>query len=198
VDVMLDIEAIAEHRKYNGIRVNLIGVIKNTKTPFSIDFGVGDVIVPAPAKRELPVILPEFEKPEVLTYSFESIIAEKFDAIISRMELTGRMKDFYDIYYLASTSDFEGRKVQEAIFETLQNRGTPYEKDTLIKVAHLSEDKDIMKRWNIFCRKTLGIDLSFTEVMELLLKFLIPPYIAIITESESLLEWRADVKEYAK
>ncbi len=88
------LERIAEHRKYSGIRANLAGFIKNTRTPFSVDFGVGDVVVPPPAKRLLPVLLPDFEQPEVLTYSLESIIAEKFDAIISRMELTSRMKDF--------------------------------------------------------------------------------------------------------
>lgn len=58
----------------------------------------------------------------MLTYSLETTITEKFDAIISRMELTSRMKDFFDIYYLATSNNFEGRKLQEAIFETLENK----------------------------------------------------------------------------
>jgi len=61
-------ELIAEHREYNGVRINLIGIIKNTRTPFSVDFGVGDVVVPPPAKRLLPVLLTDFENPEVFTY----------------------------------------------------------------------------------------------------------------------------------
>jgi len=109
------LEPIAEQREYNGIRVNMIGYIKSTKTPFSIDIGVGDVVVPQPSKMELPVLLDDFERPNVLTYSLETTIAEKFDAIISRMELTSRMKDFFDIYYLASTNNFEGRKLQEIL-----------------------------------------------------------------------------------
>lgn len=190
------LEPIAEHREYNGIRVNLIGLIKNTKTPFSIDFGVEDVVVPAPSKRMLPTLLSDFEKPEVLTYSLESTIAEKFDAIISRMELTGRMKDFFDIYYLASTCDFEGRKLQEAIYETLQNRGTPYEHNSLGQILNLSSDKDMIKRWNVFCKKVLRLNLDFDDVLELIVKFLIPPYNAIINENECFNIWKSNNKEY--
>ena len=69
-------------KEYHGIRVNLIGIIGRTKTPFSIDFGVGDIIVPSSVERTLPVLLKEFEEPNVLTYSLESTVAEKLDAII--------------------------------------------------------------------------------------------------------------------
>ncbi len=93
-----------------------MGLMGKTKTPFSIDFGVGDTIVPVPVIRILLVLLDGFEKPEILTYSLESTISEKLDAIVRFMELTGRMKDFYDIYYIATSFDFEGRKVQEAIY----------------------------------------------------------------------------------
>lgn len=62
-----NLQLIAEQRTYNGIRANLLGFIKNTRTPFSVDFGVGDVVLPLPLKRVLPVLLPDFEQPEVLT-----------------------------------------------------------------------------------------------------------------------------------
>lgn len=133
-----------------------------------------------------------FEKPEVLTYSLESTIAEKFDAIISRMELIGRMKDFFDIYYLASTCDFEGRKLQEAIYETLQNRGTPYERDTLEQVKELAKNKDILIRWNSFCMKTFELDFNFDEVIEILVKFIMPVYQAILNENECFMVWNKD------
>ncbi|NLK65776.1 MAG: nucleotidyl transferase AbiEii/AbiGii toxin family protein [Tissierellia bacterium] len=118
------LETINEIRKYKGIRVYLTGFIGKVKIPFSIDFGVGDVVIPSPVERILLVILPEFEKPNILTYSLESTVSEKLDAIISLMEATSRMKDFFDIYYLATTFDFDGRKLQEAIYETVTNRGT--------------------------------------------------------------------------
>ena len=92
------LEEISEIKEYHGIRVNLMGIMGKTKTPFSIDFGVGDIIIPSPVERMLPVILPDFEEPEVLTYSLESTVSEKLDAIISLMEATGRMKDFYILF----------------------------------------------------------------------------------------------------
>lgn len=191
-------EPIAEHREYNGVRVNLIGFIKNTRTPFSVDFGVGDVVVPPPKKRILPVLLSGFESPEVMVYSLESTISEKFDAILSRMELTGRMKDFFDIYYLASAFDFEGRKLQEALFETLQNRGTPYEKDSLQQIEKLLHNKEILVRENSFCKKTLKMQLDFGEVLKLLIKLITPPYEAIVNEKECFYNWNAEKKEYFK
>jgi len=191
-----DTEVIAEHRKYNGVRVNLIGFIKNTRTPFSIDFGIGDVVVPPPSKQTLPVLLSDFEKPGVLTYSLESIIAEKFDAIISHMELSSRMKDFFDIYYLASTCNFEGRKLQEALFETLQNRGTPFERDLLEQLEGLLNDKDMITRWNSFGRKILKLHLDLSEVLELIVRFIKPPFEAMLNEDECFEAWNAKMKAY--
>ncbi len=192
------LEPIAEQREYNGIRVSMIGHIQNTNTPFSIDIGVGDIVVPPPIRMALPVLLNDFEKPNVLTYSLETTIAEKFDAIISRMELTSRMKDFFDIYYLANTNNFEGRKLQESIFETLENRHTVYEKDSLIKVSNLVNDKEMILRWNSFCRKTLKIDLDFKEVILGIVKFIEIPFKAILEEDETFYIWDHEKKQYVK
>lgn len=189
-------EIISEIKEYHGFRVNLIGLIGNTKTPVSIDFGVGDVIVPSAVSRILPVLLPEFEKPEVLTYSLESTIAEKVDAIITLMELTGRMKDFYDIYYLATTFDFEGRKLQEAIYETLSNRGTPYEIDSIKILERLAQNEDIQKRWSIFCKKVLKFELDLDSVIHNVIEFLQPPYESIVNENEFFGVWSSKECKY--
>ena len=112
-------EEISPQRKYHGISTQIIAQIKNVRVPFNVDIGVGDIIVPRAEERTINTQLPDFEAPVIKTYSLESTIAEKFDAILQRFELTGRMKDFYDIYYLSRTFDFEGAKLQAAIFETL-------------------------------------------------------------------------------
>ena len=190
------LEVISELKEYHGIRVNLIGIIGRTRTPFSIDFGVGDIIVPSPVERTLPVLLPGFEKPKVLTYSFESTVAEKLDAIISLMEATGRMKDFYDIYYLATTFDFEGRKLQEAIYETLSNRGTPSETDSVAVITRLVKDDKIQKRWDNFCKKILKHELSFTDVVDVIIDFTLPPYQSVIKENEFFKSWSHKDRKY--
>ena len=176
----------------------MIGHIGNTKTPFSIDIGVGDVVVPPPSRMSLPVLLDDFESPNVLTYSLESTVAEKFDAIITRMELTSRMKDFFDIYYLANTVDFDGRKLQEAIFETLQNRYTAYEHDSLSKINNLINDKDMVSRWKLFCKNIIRFDLEFEDVLLDIIKFVEVPYKAILAEEETFKFWNHKEKLYEK
>ena len=99
---------IAVAKKYAGIGASLVARIKNTKTPLNIDFGVGDVIVPKYEKRKIPTQLEDFSAPAVNTYSLETTIAEKIDAILNLMEFSSRMKDYYDIYYLANKFDFDG------------------------------------------------------------------------------------------
>lgn len=191
-----NLELINEFKKYHGIRANLIGSIGRTRTPFSIDFGVGDVIIPSAIERTLPVLLPEFEKPTVLTYSLESTIAEKLDAIIVLMEASGRMKDFYDIYYLATTFNFEGRKLQEAIYETLSNRDTPHEADSIIVIKRLTDDKEIQNRWDNFCGKILKYELDFNDVVDIIIDIILPPYDAMINGNKLFKNWSYQDKNY--
>ncbi|NLJ95760.1 MAG: nucleotidyl transferase AbiEii/AbiGii toxin family protein [Clostridiales bacterium] len=193
---IIKLEKISEVKDYHGIRANLLGVIGRTQTPFSIDFGVGDIIVPSPVERTISVLLPEFEKPNVLTYTLESTVAEKIDAIISLMEATGRMKDFYDIYYLATSFDFEGRKLQEAIYETLTNRNTPYEKDSVAVIERLADNKEIQKRWNNFCKKVLKYELDLEIVINTIIDFTLPPFEKIIEEDEFFKNWKYRDRKY--
>ena len=118
-----EIAPIAVAKKYAGIGVSLVARIKNTRTPFSIDFGVGDVIVPKHEKRKIPTQLDDFPSPTVNTYSLETTIAEKIDAILSLMEFSSRMKDYYDIYSLANRFDFDGATLTKALEKTFKNRG---------------------------------------------------------------------------
>lgn len=118
-----EIAPIAVAKKYAGIGVSLVARIKNTRTPFSIDFGVGDVIVPKQEKRKIPTQLDDFPSPKVNTYSLETTIAEKIDAILSLMEFSSRMKDYYDIYSLANRFDFDGATLTKALEKTFKNRG---------------------------------------------------------------------------
>ena len=112
---------IAVAKKYAGIGASLVARIKNTKTPFGIDFGVGDIIVPRQEKRKIPTQLDGFEAPTVNTYSLETTVAEKLDAILSLMEFSSRMKDYYDLYYLANKFDFDGATLTEALQKTFEN-----------------------------------------------------------------------------
>ena len=182
-------EEISPQRKYHGISTQIIGQIKNVRVPFNVDIGVGDIIVPKAEERRINTQLPDFEKPVIKTYSLESTIAEKFDAILQRFELTGRMKDFYDIYYLARTFDFEGAKLRAAIFETLKKRETPYDRDSFKRILALSEDDDMQKRWSYFLKNLKDDTLEFAVVIKEMQKFLEPVFDAIVDEEEWKKNW---------
>lgn len=182
-------EEISPQRKYHGISTQIIGQIKNVRVPFNVDIGVGDIIVPKAEERRINTQLPDFEKPVIKTYSLESTIAEKFDAILQRFELTGRMKDFYDIYYLARTFDFEGTKLRAAIFETLKKRETPYDRDSFKRILALSEDEDMQKRWRYFLKNIKDGTLEFAVVIKEMQKFLEPVFDAIVDEEEWKKNW---------
>ena len=182
-------EEISPQRKYHGISTQIIGQIKNVRVPFNVDIGVGDIIVPKAEERKINTQLPDFEKPVIKTYSLESTIAEKFDAILQRFELTGRMKDFYDIYYLARTFDFEGAKLRAAIFETLKKRETPYDRDSFKRILALSEDEDMQKRWRYFLKNMKDDTLEFAVVIKEMQIFLEPVFDAIVDEEEWKKNW---------
>jgi len=87
--------------------VRLQGNLGNARVSLQIDIGFGDVIVPGPSKIKYPVLL-DFPLPELYGYSMESVIAEKFEAMIKRGILNSRMKDFCDIWMLSRTFNFQG------------------------------------------------------------------------------------------
>ena len=122
----LSVTPITEFKKYHGVNVSILAFLDRTKIPISIDIGFGDVIVPEKAEMDFPVLLSD-EVPRVYAYSFESSIAEKFEAIVSLAYDNSRFKDYDDLYVLAHTHDFAGTVLADARKETFENRHTSME-----------------------------------------------------------------------
>ncbi|MBU9744942.1 nucleotidyl transferase AbiEii/AbiGii toxin family protein [Lachnospiraceae bacterium ASD3451] len=186
-----DIAPIAVAKKYAGIGASIVARIKNTKTPFSIDFGVGDVIVPKQEKRKIPTQLDDFNAPVVNTYSLETTIAEKIDAILSLMEFSSRMKDYYDIYYLANKFDFDGKVLTEALKETFENRGHAFTIEQFEQVIDFAEDSAMQKKWKAFCRKIDAKTDNFSTVLKTIKAFLTKPFTSAVEGKEFTEKWSA-------
>ena len=187
-----DIAPIAVAKKYAGIGVSLVARIKNTKTPFSIDFGVGDVIVPKQEKRKIPTQLDGFTAPTVNTYSLETTIAEKIDAILSLMEFSSRMKDYYDIYYLANKFDFDGATLTEALRKTFENRGHTFTAEQFEQVMAFDSDETMQKKWNAFVRKIAAKTDNYGTVLRMIKEFLTEPFTAAILNGKFTKSWSAN------
>ena len=193
-----DITPIAVAKKYAGIGVSLVARIKNTKTPFSIDFGVGDVIVPKQEKRKIPTQLDDFTAPTINTYSLETTIAEKIDAILSLMEFSSRMKDYYDIYYLASKFDFDGVTLTKALQKTFENRGHTFTTEQFEQVMAFDSDEAMQKKWKAFARK---IDIKtddYSTVLKTISAFLAKTFTAAIKDNEFTEKWSAAENQWKK
>ena len=184
-----DIAPIAAAKKYAGIGVSLVSRIKNTKTPFNIDFGVGDVIVPKQEKRKIPTQLEDFTAPTVNTYSLETTIAEKIDAILSLMEFSSRMKDYYDIYYLANKFDFDGATLTEALRKTFENRGHTFTAEQFEQVMAFDSDDAMQKKWKAFARKIDTKTDDYSTVLKVIKNFLVQPFLSAIKETEFTEKW---------
>jgi len=184
-----DYEDIAEQQKYPGIRVNLITKIKNTRTHISMDFAVGDKIIPEIQKRKINTILDDFKKVELLSYPLETIISEKLHAIVSRMELTSRMKDFYDINYLVNNYSFEAQLIKEAVINTFSYRESSLNNRTVENILRLGDDPKISRRWINFCRNIVNEELYFEKILKLIVEFLNPPLQAAVNNNEINSTW---------
>lgn len=185
-------QPIALQRKYHGVSTQITGFIKNVRVPFNVDIGVGDIIVPGAERRAIQTQLEGYTQPAVLTYSLESTVAEKFDAILQRFELTGRMKDFYDIFYLSRTFDFDGAKLQSAIQQTLHNRGTTYGKDSFDHIFALADYPEMHTKWRYFLRSLGNSELDFTAVIQEISAFLLPVWQKMMAEEPMTGVWYAE------
>lgn len=186
-----DIAPIAVAKKYAGIGASIVARIKNTRTPFSIDFGVGDVIVPKQKKRKIPTQLSDFTAPVVNTYSLETTIAEKIDAILSLMEFSSRMKDYYDIYYLANKFDFDGEVLTEALKKTFENRGHAFTIEQFEQVMRFADDSAMQKKWKAFCHKIDTQTDDFNTVLKIIEMFLTKPFTVAVKSKEFTEKWSA-------
>ncbi len=186
-----DVAPIAVAKKYAGIGASVVARIKNTKTPFSIDFGVGDVIVPKQEKRKIPTQLSDFDAPTVNTYSLETTIAEKLDAILSLMEFSSRMKDYYDIYYLANKFDFDGATLTEALRKTFENRGHSFTVEQFEQVMGFDRDGSMQKKWKAFVRKIDTKTDDYGTVLKTIKIFLTKPFAATVENKEFIQQWSA-------
>ena len=193
-----DIAPLAVAKKYAGIGASIIARIKNTKTPFSIDFGVGDIIVPKQEKRKIPTQLSDFDAPMVNTYSIETTVAEKIDAILSLMEFSSRMKDYYDIYYLANKFDFDGTTLTEELKKTFENRNHNFTLEQFEQMLEFDSDDAMQKKWKAFIKKINTKTDDFETVLKMIKLFLAKPFIAAVENKTFDEKWSCVTNQWKK
>lgn len=183
-------ERIAEENEYEGVRIWFPAKLDTISLNMQVDIGFGDVVYPEPEKVEIPSML-EFPSPQLLCYSRESLIAEKFEAMLKHRELNSRMKDFHDIWLLSRYFGFEGKKLSEAIKLTLEQRGASLP----VNIVAFSDEFISTKhaQWNAF-RKKLKQDQipeKFEDIVKQVKKFIGPIIFALISDKSPPSKWSA-------
>ena len=117
-------DTIKEDQDYEGLRFNLDCRLENARIPIQIDIGFGDVVTPGATEVTYPVLL-DFPAPVLPAYSRESVVAEKFQAMVMLGIANSRMKDFYDLQILARQFEFQGAVLSQAMQATFGRRHTP-------------------------------------------------------------------------
>ena len=146
----------------------------NGREILSIDIGFGDIVTPSPVQIEYPLLLDDKPAASLLAYSAETVVAEKFDAMISLSENNSRMKDF-DVYRFIRRGNLDKSILEEAISVTFSNRGTSYQEDHPLFTEEFANNSVRQTRWRAFLKRIkYPHNLDFPIVMSEIRSFLLP------------------------
>jgi predicted nucleotidyltransferase component of viral defense system len=177
--VSFDIEgltaaSIREDLEYGGVRVQTQATIDGARIPIQVDIGFGDIITPAPVEIDYPVLL-DAPAPHLRAYPVETVVAEKFNAIVLLGIANSRLKDFYDLWLISRTFDLDGTPLSAAVQRTFARRQTAMPTDVPTGLTRLyAEQWDT--RWRAYLkREHMNVaPAELGRVIEDLRRFLVP------------------------
>jgi len=176
----LIVEIIHEAGGYVGTRIRVPARLGKVRQVVQIDFGVGDAVYPSPLVIEYPVLLggPPLK---LRAYPVEAAIAEKFQAMVQLDFGNSRMKDFYDVWLLSRTLEFDGRVLSKAIESTFERRETPIPTAPPAALTErFSGDAGHLRQWDAFVTRIDDPSLqgALPTVIGAVAQFLMPPAIS--------------------
>jgi predicted nucleotidyltransferase component of viral defense system len=177
--VVFDIEGLAidtvrDDSGYSGLRLKTYATVDGARVRVVIDIGYGDATEPGLNDIDLPVLLDQ-PAPNLRAYPPETVVAEKFQAMVALGLANSRLKDFYDIWILAQTFDFKDDRLQQAIAATFARRKTeiPTERPDGLTTA-FANDPSKQQQWTAFAEEVAINPGSLPQIIEDLSAFIMP------------------------
>jgi predicted nucleotidyltransferase component of viral defense system len=167
-------ETITKEGNYSGTRIKIEARLSKISQQVQVDIGVGDYVTPGPQEITYPTILAELEAPKLLAYSIETLVAEKFNAMIDLGVFNSRLKDFYDIYKCIEVCNVV--ILEEAINNTFKRRETGWTRNHSVFQDEFYTDKSRLKQWGIFLKKNQLESIDFASVKRKIIEHLFPIY----------------------
>ena len=184
-------EEIREDNLYQGVRVTLLARLNNARIPLQVDIGFGDAVTPKAVQTNFPTLL-DLPAPRLAMYSRETVVAEKFEAMVKLGLANSRMKDFYDIWALSREFDFDGGVLSAAIHATFKRRKTGLTPTMpLALTPDFSDNQTKQTQWKAFVRRSklkLAVN-SLEEVVAEIRLFLETPVVAASQGSNLKASW---------
>ena len=152
---IISIKDIRLEDEYGGFRLNILSKLDNNKTYITVELTTGDVITPREMKYNYNSIF-EDKKIPIMSYPLETVLAEKFQTIVTRGLFNTRLKDFYDVYILINTKidDLNRSNLIKAIENTFKRRETNFDLEQFNEVINdLSNDNNMNNLWNEYISK---------------------------------------------
>lgn len=189
----LTLEPIREDQEYAGLRAGFTAKLGEARMRLQVDIGVGDAVWPAPREQTYPAML-EFPAPRLLTYSREAVVAEKFEAMVVLGARNSRIKDFFDIHYLATHFPFDGVDLAEAIRRTFDRRKTPLPEEVPVGLSDeywQQAGRDTQLRAFVRRARVDAASQKVSGIAPTLRKFLQPPWEALRNKELFAQRWPA-------
>jgi len=176
----VQVEEIREDQEYQGQRVRMRAELSGAEIPLQVDVGFGDTVTPGAVDVRLPPLL-DFPPPVMKACPPETVVAEKFQAIVALGFPNSRLKDFYDVWAMSKHLDFDGAALSKGMAATFKRRRTPLPQTTPTGLSQeFSSDGAKRSQWNGFLRRHgLAEDESLEEIVRKLRDFLLPPAHAV-------------------
>ena len=152
---IVSIKDIRQEDEYGGFKINVKGIFDKIRTNFFIEITTGDMVTPREIKYKYNTLF-ENKKISIMAYNVETIIAEKFESIISKNITTTRAKDFYDLYMLMCKCKNEINKdiLIKAVKNTFYRRNKEYNIEKFKEIQNLIENSEILnKRYILYQEK---------------------------------------------
>ena len=186
------VERIGDEEAYQGVRVRVEARLGDVRIPLQMDVGLGDTIIPGSEELEYPTLL-EFPAPKLHAYSKESVVAEKFEAMVKLGVANSRMKDFYDLWVLAQRFEFESSTLSAAIEATFKTRRTPLPRASPLALRdEFYELPTKQTQWRAFLMKSgLKAASSLQEVIEGIRGFVMPVVDDVLKGNKENEVWQA-------
>lgn len=180
---------IQKDSEYQGVRVILKGNFAKIPVHIQLDFGFGDLVTPQPQWLDYPQLL-NFGTPRLQGYTQETLIAEKYQAMVDLGQYNTRLKDFFDIWLLAQNHHFVGQTLALALATTFQHRNTTIPETSPVALTPVFyQDQEKLNSWKAFLAKSNLAYVEFAQVIQLLDQFLLPPSQALVHNQPFNLVW---------